>query len=240
MPAGRTERARPMTTTTTTTTALVGIEGPKAGPWYPTPNGLWGEVDLTCQLCGYRSIDRLRTYAIVFMWAHIQEAHPMPGTRAGLNPKGLSMAAIEGTTALVGQVVGDPEFYELDGQERASVILALRDDPSGSTVRLVAGGPGPVPVFLTKGAHIQARGQFHEVQGPAVFVVNSWGLTPTQPFPFWEVTTVPVDDPEALQQALAVAWEPYGIANGCHQLRRRSWRVITWADFSPTDLTEGM
>lgn len=150
------------------------------------------------------------------------------------------MSAIEATTALVGQIVGEPELYELDGQERASVVLAPRDDPSKSTVRLIEPVPGTALWSLTAGAHIQARGQFHEVPGGAVFVVASWCLTPTEPFPSWEVTAVPVDDPEALQQMLSMAWEPYGIANGCHQLRRRSWRVVTWADMSPTDLSEGV
>ena len=59
---------------------------------------------------------------------------------------------IEASTALVATVVGDPEQYNLDGVERPSAILALRDDPSGSTVRLVYPIPGAIPSFVTAGA----------------------------------------------------------------------------------------
>lgn len=75
--------------------ATAVLERPKAEPWFPTPNGVQGEVDLTCRRCGYRSIDRLRTYAIVFMWAHIEAAHPShhnPGTLP--DTKGISMTDI--------------------------------------------------------------------------------------------------------------------------------------------------
>ena len=128
--------------------------------------------------------------------------------------------------AFVGTIVSAPEPYELDGQPAAVLTLAM-DGPEPSTVRVVAYSFGSAPELVEVGARRQVRGKFREVPGGAVLVLGCLGIVPDMPFPYWDTLAVPVSDPGALAAALRACWEPYGIAAGCHHLRRRTFKILT-------------